>query len=186
MPVGDSSGESEFSDDSSARTVPPERLQLQKCVDLARWLQGRAAGLTRELCKKEAACQGKMELALNNLNLPKITQEDKCFDTGFEKETCLGRLSSGLYAFGTFFEYLEEASVETAETFRPSTEHLANTLRSMMNNPETVTLPDPAAQKILAAKLREHRGWAVTIIKHFILQDFTLFMQKTTRALRIL
>ncbi|XP_061441661.1 interleukin-6 [Rhineura floridana] len=240
LPVaaGDSSGEEELSDEPSARTSPTRSPQLTKSVSLARWLQGRAAGLTKELCEKQNVCKGSMELlALNNLHLPKITPEDKCYYIGFDKETCLGRISSGLYAFQTFLEYLEATSVTNAHIFGPSAGHLANTLRSMLkysslkylfsffkvfkfhlwpvilpsalpasnacgscsflalisndvnfqiNNPETVTLPDPAAQKILSAKLQENRGWSVTVIKHLILQEFTTFMEKTTRAIRFL
>ncbi|KAL7976674.1 hypothetical protein Chor_008623 [Crotalus horridus] len=55
-----------------------------------------------------------------------------------------------------------------------------------MNNPESVSIPSPDTQKTLAAQLREQRAWNMIVIKHFILQDFTLFMETTSRVIRLL
>ncbi|XP_053120677.1 interleukin-6 [Hemicordylus capensis] len=184
FPLLDSSGEEEPRDDQSIRTLPASHAYVQ----LARWLQSKAAAWKRELCNDQTACEGSMEMPIHNLNLPKITKEDGCMQPGFNKEKCLKGLSTGLYAFQTFLEYLEERLIgNTEETVLlwQSTQHLANGLKSMMIRPDEVTMPDPVAQKTLSAKLREQkRGWNVIVIKHLILRSFTSFMEKTTRAIR--
>ncbi|XP_066485237.1 interleukin-6 [Tiliqua scincoides] len=187
LPILDSSGEEELSigsSSSSARTLPDRCPHIQ----LAHWLQGRAAAWKKELCTEQAACEGSMEMLFqNNLQLPKITKE--CFEMEFDKEKCLRQLSSGLYAFQTYLKYIEASSTDNAQqtsAIWQSTQHLANTLKSMMNNPDTVTMPDPVAQKTLSAKLQEHTGWNATVIKQLVLQSFTSFMETTTRAIRFM
>ncbi|XP_070584322.1 interleukin-6 [Erythrolamprus reginae] len=186
FPVGDSSGEEEFGEDPFSRTSAARRVQLNVPTELALWLQGTAATWNQELCKEQNACKGTMEImAQNNLNLPKIIKEDGCYQPGFQKESCLRKLSSGLYAFRTFLEYVEETT-QRSVSISIGAQNLAETLKSMMNNPETVSMPSPDTQKILAEKLREQRAWNVIVIKHFILQDFALFMETTSRVIRLL
>uniref|UniRef100_A0A8D0BD95 Interleukin-6 n=1 Tax=Salvator merianae TaxID=96440 RepID=A0A8D0BD95_SALMN len=186
VPLGDSSGEEELGDPQSSAS-PAERRQLSNCMDLAHLLHERAANWNKELCQEQAVCKGSMELLLHNsLNVPKIVKEDRCHYNEFQKEKCLGKISSGLYGFQTFLEYVEETSAGNAPhpmSILLSIQHLADTLKSMVSS--TVTLPDPAAQKVLSAKLREHRRWDATVIKHHILQGFITFMEKTTRTIRV-
>ncbi|KAJ7322398.1 hypothetical protein JRQ81_018685 [Phrynocephalus forsythii] len=146
FPLGDSSGDEEFSDDPCARPAPV----------------GGSLCLALELQRKAASWNA--------------------------KETCLRKLSSGLYAFQTFLEYIEETCMEVHNTasILPETQRLADNLQLMMNSPDTVTMPLPEIQKVISAKLREQRGWNATVIKHLILKEFTAFMEKTTRAIRCL
>ncbi|ETE73768.1 hypothetical protein L345_00393, partial [Ophiophagus hannah] len=102
-----------------------------------------------------------------------------------QEESCLRKLSSGLYVFRTFLEYIEETT-QRSVSISTGAQHLAETLKSMMNNPETVSTPPPDTQKTLAAKLREQRAWNMIVTKHFILQAFTLFMETTSRVIRLL
>ncbi|KAM3821030.1 interleukin-6 [Vipera latastei] len=186
FPIGDSSGEEEFGEDPSSRTSAAGRVQLNAQTELALWLQGTAARWNQELCKEQNACKGTLEImAQNNLNLPKIIKEDGCYQPGFQKENCLRKLSGGLYAFRIFLEYIEETT-QRSVSLSTGTQHLAETLKSMMNNPESVSIPSPDTQKTLAAQLREQRAWNMIVIKHFILQDFTLFMETTSRVIRLL
>ncbi|XP_026533820.1 interleukin-6 [Notechis scutatus] len=186
FPIGDSSGEEEFGEDPSSSTSAAGRVQLNILTELALWLQGTAATWNQELCTEQNACKGTMEImAQNNLNLPRIIKEDGCYQPGFQKESCLRKLSSGLYAFRTFLEYIEETT-QRSVSISTGAQHLAETLKSMMNNPETVITPLPDTQKTLAAKLREQRAWNMIVTKHFILQAFTLFMETTSRVIRLL
>nr|XP_020637801.1 interleukin-6 [Pogona vitticeps] len=188
FPVGDSSGDEEFSDVPCARASPVGRPPLHTSAYLAHWLWETAASWNELLCKEQDMCKGSMEIVnQNNLHLPKITPNNGCYEPGFEKETCLRNLSSGLYKFQTYLEYIEEASIDGAHgttSIWPSTQRLANNLRSMMNNPDTVTMPLPENQKAISAELREQRHWNATVTKHLILQGFISFMEKTTRAIR--
>ncbi|XP_042331930.1 interleukin-6 isoform X2 [Sceloporus undulatus] len=106
-----------------------------------------------------------------------------------EQEACLRRLSSSLYAYRAYLEYIDDTfskSEEGAGSLWPITQQLADNLKSMISDPDTVTVPPPVTQDMISAKLREQIGWNITVIKHLILQDFTSFMEKTARAFRLL
>ncbi|XP_010191579.1 PREDICTED: interleukin-6 [Mesitornis unicolor] len=142
------------------------------------------------MCEKFTVCKNSVEmLALNNLNLPKLTKEDGCLFDGFDEDKCLRKISSGLYTFRTYLEYVKDTFTserQNVESLCYSTEHLAHTLRQMVINPNEVIIPDPAAQKSLRARLRSDKTWIEKITTHLILRDFTSFMEKTVRAVRYL
>uniref|UniRef100_A0A8C4YH31 Interleukin-6 n=1 Tax=Gopherus evgoodei TaxID=1825980 RepID=A0A8C4YH31_9SAUR len=143
-----------------------------------------------QMCEKFTVCDNSMEmLAQNNLNLPKITEEDGCLLSGFNEEKCLRGISSGLFAFQTYLEYVRETFIsekQKVESICYGTKHLANTMRQMMKNPDAVIVPDPATQSTLFEKLKSNKKWIEKISTHLILRDFTSFMEKTVRAVRYL
>ncbi|XP_042331929.1 interleukin-6 isoform X1 [Sceloporus undulatus] len=191
FPLGDSSGEEEDSDSESLfQTLPNGEALKRACQGLIWRLRATAARWKEQLCKEQNVCKGSMEMMVqNNLHLPKITPEDGCSHTGFQKEACLRRLSSSLYAYRAYLEYIDDTfskSEEGAGSLWPITQQLADNLKSMISDPDTVTVPPPVTQDMISAKLREQIGWNITVIKHLILQDFTSFMEKTARAFRLL
>uniref|UniRef100_A0A8C0QRP0 Interleukin-6 n=1 Tax=Chelonoidis abingdonii TaxID=106734 RepID=A0A8C0QRP0_CHEAB len=187
VPLPDSSGEEELVDalDSLARSS-----LLSDCESLAWLLHSKAANLKDEMCEKFTVCDNSMEmLAQNNLNLPKITEEDGCLLSGFNEEKCLRGISSGLFTFQTYLEYVRETFIsekQKVESIYYGTKHLANTVRQMMKNPDAVIVPDPATQSTLFEKLKSNKKWIEKISTHLILRDFTSFMEKTVRAVRYL
>ncbi|RMC05109.1 hypothetical protein DUI87_18291 [Hirundo rustica rustica] len=158
------------------------------------------------MCEKFTVCQNSMELLLyNNLNLPKVTEEDGCLLAGFNEarnrslfwsnpvylgqDKCLRKISSGLYTFQTYLKYVQETFIsenQNVESLSFSTEHLARTLRQMVINPEEVIIPDAATQESLHTKLKSTTAWTEKITIQLILRDFTSFMEKTVRAVRYL
>nr|XP_060638833.1 interleukin-6 [Anolis sagrei ordinatus] len=180
FPVGDSSGEDELGDEPQGYS--PRRA----CTGLVWGLHSTASGWKDQLCKEQNACRGSMEMLVqNNLHLPKITPEDGCSYTGFQKETCLRRLSSGLYAYQAYLEYIDDTfskSIQRSGSLWTRTQQLADILKSMMNNPDVVTMPPPITQDMISVKLREQKAWNVTVIKFLILQDFISLLEKTERA----
>uniref|UniRef100_A0A670I9Z2 Interleukin-6 n=1 Tax=Podarcis muralis TaxID=64176 RepID=A0A670I9Z2_PODMU len=124
-----------------------------------------------------------------NIHLPKIGKEDKCSpNDGFEKETCLRGLSSGLYQFRVFLEYLQE-SLSISETqpvkyIWPTTENLASSLMSMMQNSKTVTPLDPDNADFYSKKLASYSNWQKILIQHVILQKYISFMEKIEGVFR--
>ncbi|NXM17183.1 IL6 protein, partial [Ploceus nigricollis] len=143
------------------------------------------------MCEKFTVCQNSMEMLLhNNLNLPKVTEEDGDFLTFLSlQDKCLRKISSGLYTFQTYLKYIQETFIsenQNVETLSSSTEHLARTIRQMVINPEEVIIPDAATQESLHAKLKSTKAWTEKITIHLILRDFTSFMEKTVRAVRYL
>uniref|UniRef100_A0A8C4KNA4 Interleukin-6 n=1 Tax=Dromaius novaehollandiae TaxID=8790 RepID=A0A8C4KNA4_DRONO len=143
-----------------------------------------------QMCEKFTVCENSMEMLVqNNLNLPKVTEEDGCLLSGFNEERCLRKLSSGLFTFQTYLEYVQETFTserQKVESLCYSTKHLATTIRQMVINPDEVIIPDSATQKSLLAKLKSDKTWIEKITTHLILRDFTSFMEKTVRAVRYL
>ncbi|XP_062423788.1 interleukin-6 [Rhea pennata] len=142
------------------------------------------------MCEKFTVCENSMEMLVqNNLNLPKVTEQDGCLLSGFNEEKCLRKISSGLFAFQTYLEYVQETFTserQKVESLCYSTKHLATTLRQMVINPDEVIIPDSTTQKSLLAKLKSDKTWIEKITTHLILRDFTSFMEKTVRAVRYL
>ncbi|NWH81504.1 IL6 protein, partial [Piaya cayana] len=129
-----------------------------------------------QMCEKFTVCENSMEMLVrNNLNLP--------------RDKCLRKISSGLYTFRTYLEYVQEtftSEKQNIESLCYSTEHLARTVRQMVINPDEVVIPDSATQASLRAKLKSDKTWIEKITTHLILRDFTSFMEKTVRAIRYL
>ncbi|NXL73233.1 IL6 protein, partial [Leptocoma aspasia] len=144
-----------------------------------------------QMCEKFTVCQNSMEMLLhNNLNLPKVTEEDGDFLTFLSfQDKCLRKISSGLYTFQTYLKYIQETFIsenQNVESLSYSTEHLAHTIRQMVISPEEVIIPDAATQESLHTKLKSTKAWTEKITIHLILRDFTSFMEKTVRAVRYL
>ncbi|KFP15842.1 Interleukin-6, partial [Egretta garzetta] len=105
------------------------------------------------------------------------------------QDKCLRKISSGLYTFQTYLEYVQETFTSEKQSIKSlcySTEHLARTIRQMVINPNEVIIPDSATQESLRAKLKSDKTWIEKITIHLILRDFTSFMEKTVRAVRYL
>ncbi|NXO28782.1 IL6 protein, partial [Cisticola juncidis] len=144
-----------------------------------------------QMCEKFTICQNSMEMLLhNNLNLPRVTEEDGDFLIFLSfQDQCLRKISSGLYTFQTYLKYIQETFIsenQNVELLYFSTEHLARTLRQMVINPEEVIIPDAATQESLHTKLKSSEDWTKKITIHLILRGFTSFMEKTVRAVRYL
>lgn len=195
--AADSSGEVGLEEEAGARRA------LLDCEPLARVLRDRAVqlqdevgtgrrggpagcprgsdataalGVSPQMCKKFTVCENSMEMLVrNNLNLPKVTEEDGCLLAGFDEarnlsapssgslrpnpsaaegrraghpellltfsllspqEKCLTKLSSGLFAFQTYLEFIQEtfdSEKQNVESLCYSTKHLAATIRQMVS-----------------------------------------------------
>ncbi|NWR45514.1 IL6 protein, partial [Regulus satrapa] len=144
-----------------------------------------------QMCEKFSVCQKSVDMLLhNNLNLPKVTEEDGLTFSPFSfQDKCLRKISSGLYTFQTYLKYIQETFTsenQNVESLSYSTEHLARTIRRMVMNPEEVIIPDAATQESLHTKLKSTKAWTQKITIQLILRDFTSFMEKTVRAVRYL
>ncbi|XP_009862597.1 PREDICTED: interleukin-6, partial [Apaloderma vittatum] len=144
----------------------------------------------RQVCEKFTICENSMEMLVrNNLDLPKMTEKDGCLLAGFDEDKCLKKISSGLYTFQTYLEYIQEtftSEKQNVELLCHSTKHLAYTIKQMVINPDEVIIPDSATQESLRAKLRSKKNWIANITTHLILRGFTSFMENTVRAIRYL
>ncbi|NWS45942.1 IL6 protein, partial [Probosciger aterrimus] len=144
-----------------------------------------------QMCEKFTVCENSMEMLIqNNLNLPKVTEEDGDLLTFLSfQDKCLRKISSGLYTFQTYLQFVQEtftSEKQNIESLCYTTEHLAHTVKQMVINPDEVIIPDSATQESLRAKLKSDKSWIEKITTHLILRDFTSFMEKTVRAVRYL
>ncbi|XP_030060591.1 interleukin-6 [Microcaecilia unicolor] len=184
LPPADFSGEEldEPLGGSSSDTPPP------KYLSLALLIQREAATLKEELCNKYAVCDNSMEVFVqNSLDLPKIRAEDGCFRSGFKQEKCLKKISSGLAEFQIYLLVVENTfSTEgkLAESLRHKTRHLADVVKLMIN-PSAVPVTQTDKLELMKGLL-SNDPWLQKVSTRLILRDFTLFIEKTIRAIRFL
>uniref|UniRef100_A0A670I9J9 Interleukin-6 n=1 Tax=Podarcis muralis TaxID=64176 RepID=A0A670I9J9_PODMU len=116
------------------------------------------------------------------LGLPEMSLQAKCFPPDFEKETCLGVLSRGLFVYSTFLKYLKEtlfaSEPHESNYYWKAIEILAGNLKSLMKNPETVEFVAPDLEALLA----EQSSSTPTLIRHVIFKRCMLFLDATVRA----
>ncbi|XP_008064388.1 interleukin-6 [Carlito syrichta] len=149
----------------------------------------RILGLAKEMCQKSFGCDNSREvLAGNNLNLPKMEKEDGCFESGFNKETCLKKITTGLLEFQVYLEYLQnkfEGNKEHAETVLIGTKAMIQYLKTKVKNPDAVATPDPTANAILLVKLKSQGQWLQNTTIHLILRSLIHFLHSSARAIRV-
>ncbi|XP_029442922.1 interleukin-6 [Rhinatrema bivittatum] len=157
-------------------------------LSLALLIQSEAATLKAELCNKYTVCDNSMEVLLqNNLDLPKITAENGCFKSGFKRDKCLQKISSGLVEFQPYLLVVENTFTtegKLVQSLCHKTKHLAAIVKLMMKNPNAVPIADK--QQTLLPKLQTDDTWMQRVSTRLILRDFTLFIEKTIRAIRFL
>ncbi|XP_004676819.1 PREDICTED: interleukin-6 [Condylura cristata] len=161
-----------------------------KTEELIKYILIKISALKNEMCKKYDKCDNNKEaLAENNLNLPKMTAKDGCFQSGFNKETCLIRITTGLLDFQIYLEYLQykfEGDKENAEAVLDSTKALSQILRQKVKNPDALTNPNPTANARLLDELKSQNEWLKNTTIHLTLQSLEDFLQFGLRAIRIM
>nr|AAB62246.1 interleukin-6 [Equus caballus] len=154
-----------------------------------KYILGKISALKNEMCNNFSKCENSKEvLAENNLNLPKMAEKDGCFQSGFNQETCLMKITTGLSEFQIYLEYLQnefKGEKENVKTMQISTKVLVQILMQKMKNPE-VTTPDPTAKSSLLAKLHSQNEWLKNTTTHLILRSLEDFLQFSLRAVRIM
>uniref|UniRef100_A0A670IA31 Interleukin-6 n=1 Tax=Podarcis muralis TaxID=64176 RepID=A0A670IA31_PODMU len=145
-------------------------------MNLATWLKHVATEWDKELCEKSGGCECQGDDHPNfPFGIPEITAADRCQpEHAFDKETCLRALASGLFHMEVFVKYIEQTLVsERPPTYSWITaKHLANTLKSLMEDPETVTYPDAQVKDSYSQMLASYTDFRTVVIKHLILQGY--------------
>ncbi|XP_057588856.1 interleukin-6 isoform X2 [Hippopotamus amphibius kiboko] len=158
-----------------------------KTEALIKYILSKISAVRKELCEKYDRCENSKEAIIeNNLNLPKMTEKDGCFQTKFNQEICLTRTTTGLLIYQMYLDYLQhgyEGDKGNIETMQIVIRALVQILRQ--KNPGEVTTPDPTANTSLLNNLQTHNEW----MKHkriiFILRSFENFLQFSLRAIRM-
>uniref|UniRef100_A0A2K5KAQ8 Interleukin-6 n=1 Tax=Colobus angolensis palliatus TaxID=336983 RepID=A0A2K5KAQ8_COLAP len=153
-----------------------------------RYILDGISALRKETCNRSNMCESSKEaLAENNLNLPKMAEKDGCFQSGFNEETCLVKIITGLLEFEVYLEYLQnrfESSEEQARAVQMSTKVLIQFLQKKAKNLDAITTPEPTTNASLLTKLQAQNQWLQDMTTHLILRSFKEFLQSSLRALR--
>ncbi|XP_058152873.1 interleukin-6 [Dasypus novemcinctus] len=163
----------------------PALTSPHKPEELIMFILSKISELRKEICEKYGKCGKTPEaLAENNLNLPTMTEKDGCFHVGFNQETCMTRIITGLLKFQLFLEYLNnfEGHKGKFEEVQMGTNALIQILKQKIKNPDKVTL-DPTANAIQLTE-QPQSDWLKNTTIHLILQDLRKFLENSLRALR--
>ncbi|KAM9215903.1 interleukin-6 [Dugong dugon] len=175
------------SKDDATSNSPP-LTSPDKTEELINFILAKVSVLRKEMCDKYDKCENSREaLAGNSLNLPKMTEKDRCFQSGFNKETCLMRIVTGLLEFQIYLDYLQnkfEGSKGNVLVVQNSIKALVQILKQKVKNPEEVTTPDPTADASLLSKLQPQSEWLKNTTINLILRSLEEFMQFSLRAVR--
>ncbi|XP_039094799.1 interleukin-6 isoform X2 [Hyaena hyaena] len=179
---GDSKGD--------ATSNRPPLTSADKMEELIKYILDKISALKKEMCDKYNKCEDSKEaLAENNLNLPKLAEKDGCFQSGFNQETCLTRITTGLQEFQIYLKFLQdkyEGDKENAKSVHTSTNVLLQMLRRKVKNQDEVTTPGPTAEVSLQAKLQSQDEWLRHTTIHLTLRSLEDFLQFSLRAVRIM
>ncbi|XP_041423434.1 interleukin-6-like [Xenopus laevis] len=127
-------------------------------------------------------------LAENNLQLPKITTEDMCFSTEFQKDKCLNKIHHDLLIFEIYLLHVKEtfrSERNTVESIEYKTKILAGAVKRMMKSSKTES-DDKETQTDtqIPQVLKSENLWIQKLTNRLILQAFIDYIQKTARAVR--
>ncbi|NIG59778.1 Interleukin-6 [Pontoporia blainvillei] len=178
----------DFKDDTTS-----DRLLLtspDKTEALIKYILGKISAVRKEMCEKYDKCENSKEaLAENNLNLPKMAEKDGCFQSGFNQETCLMRITTGLLEYQIYLDYLQneyEGDKGSIEAVQISIKALVQILRQKVKNPDEVTTPDPTTNASLMNNLQsQNDDWVKNTQIILILRSLENFLQFSLRAIRI-
>ncbi|KAE8596452.1 hypothetical protein XENTR_v10016113 [Xenopus tropicalis] len=156
-------------------------------VALAKLIEREAASLQIKLCDNHGVCDNSLEmLAENNLQLPKISTEDRCFSLGFQKDKCLNKIHRDLSIFKIYLVHVKETFISeknTVESLQYKTQILAGAIKKMMKRTETESDDKGTNIQVLQA-LKSENLWRQRVTNRLILQAFIECIQKTARAVR--
>ncbi|XP_025849130.2 interleukin-6 [Vulpes vulpes] len=175
-------------DDATSISLP--LTSANKVEELIKYILGKISALRKEMCDKFNKCEDSKEaLAENNLHLPILEGKDGCFQSGFNQETCLTRITTGLMEFQLHLNILQnnyEGDKENAQSVHMSTKILVQMLKSKVKNQDEVTTPDPTTDATLQAILQSQNEWLKHTTIHLILRSLEDFLQFSLRAVRIM
>ncbi|XP_045053341.2 interleukin-6 [Desmodus rotundus] len=178
VPLGEDSKE-ETTSKRSPLTSPDQTEKLIKSIMLE------ISEVKNKMCDNHETCKNSKEaLTENKLNLPKLTMRDGCFQSGFNQETCLMRLTTGLVEFQVYLEYLQNTFEDNAKAMQMRIKALVNILKQ--KNPDEKAVPEPTTDPGLLQQMRSQSEWRKTTTTRLILRSLEDFLQFAQRAVRIM
>uniref|UniRef100_A0A8D2JNZ9 Interleukin-6 n=1 Tax=Sciurus vulgaris TaxID=55149 RepID=A0A8D2JNZ9_SCIVU len=168
----------------------PMRTTSDKTGEQISYLIKEVFELRKQLCKNDETCiKSQVAVSENNLNLPKMTEKDGCFQTGYNRDNCLVRITSGLLEFQIYLKYIQNKFQDSKDNDRAqhvqySSKALIEILKEEVKNPDKIILPSPTANASLMEKLESQNDWQKIMTIQLILSSLEDFLQFTMRAVR--
>ncbi|XP_043922030.1 interleukin-6-like [Protopterus annectens] len=157
------------------------------CLLIARRIWSLSVILKTQLCDVDLVCDTSMAMILHNsVQFPKISKEDGCYASDFNKQKCFRKIASGLYVYLPYLQLVQNAFAgeeKKIENIQHTTKHLADVIKMALNNTSNVKEMDKNQQTVLES-LPSDQEWTRKLTIRFILTDFANFMEKTIRAVR--
>ncbi|XP_028630605.1 interleukin-6 [Grammomys surdaster] len=145
--------------------------------------------MRKELCNGNSDCMNNDDaLSENNLKLPEIQRSDGCFQTGYNQEICLLKITSGLLEYQIYLEYmknsLQENKKDRARVIQSTTETLIHVFKQEVKDSNKIVLPSPTSNALLMEKLESQKEWQRTKTIQLILKALEEFLKITMRSTR--
>ncbi|XP_073921245.1 interleukin-6 [Castor canadensis] len=178
----------DFTDDANQNR--PTHASSQKIEDQISYILKEILELRKELCGNDENCLNNEEaVSENKLNLPMMTLKDGCFQTGYNRDTCILKVTSGLLEFQIYLEYIHNTFQDNEKKNRirdvqSNTKSLIQNLKQQVKNPDKIVFPSPTANATLLEKLQSQNNWQKTMTINIILRSLEDFLQFSLRALR--
>ncbi|XP_019507568.1 PREDICTED: interleukin-6 [Hipposideros armiger] len=177
-------GEDSKDDTTSKR---PPLASTNQTESLIKSILSEISEVKNKICGNDDMCENRPTLLQENkLNLPKMLEKDGCFHSGFNQETCLMRITTGLLEFQIYLEYLQSKFEENAKAMQMRTKALVLILKQKVKNPDEVTTPNPITNSSLLAEMQSQSGWLENTTIHLILRSLEDFLEFSQRAVRIM
>ncbi|XP_031235771.1 interleukin-6 [Mastomys coucha] len=145
--------------------------------------------MRKELCSGNSDCMNNDDaLSENNLKLPEIRRNDGCFQTGYNQEICLLKITSGLLKYQIYLEYmknnLQDNKKDKARVIQSNTEALIHIFKQEVTDSYKIVLPSPTSSALLMEKLESQKEWLRTKTIQLILKSLEEFLKVTLRSTR--
>nr|XP_051708664.1 interleukin-6-like [Oryctolagus cuniculus] len=121
--------------------------------------------LNYKMCDYNAKCLNRTAaLAAPDLNLPKLTEKDKCSPTALNKEICLMRITIELLEFQIYLEYIQNKFRNDEENARAKDVQISlqvetELLMQKVKKIKVVPTLSPSTKSGLLEKLQSKNKW---------------------------
>ncbi|XP_059112639.1 interleukin-6 [Peromyscus eremicus] len=145
--------------------------------------------MRKELCNSDPDCMANDDaLSENNLELPVIERNDGCFQTGYNREICLLKITSGLLDYQIYLEFVknnvQDNKKDKARVLQSTTKTLNQIFKQEVKDPSKIVIPSPTSKALLMEKLESQKEWSRTKTIQLILKALEEFLKVTMRSTR--
>ncbi|XP_052576336.1 interleukin-6 [Peromyscus californicus insignis] len=145
--------------------------------------------MRKELCTSDPDCMANDDaLSENNLELPVIQRNDGCFQTGYNREICLLKITSGLLDYQIYLEFVknnvQDNKKDKARVLQSTTKTLNQIFKQEVKDPGKIVIPSPSSKALLMEKLESQKEWSRTKTIQLILKALEEFLKDTMRSTR--